>query len=98
MLSYNKHHAPSNQKIPESQVDNQQQLRVVKAINGIENSRFQPIIKVIQVRPSFMTVHQPPRSIHETLRSLERRHKTDALERERYIQQSLTTALAAEAP
>ena len=40
MLSYSKHHAPSNQRIPENATDNDQSLRVVKPLVGIDQARF----------------------------------------------------------
>ena len=44
LLSYQKHHAPSQAVIPEnSSLD--EKLKVIKPLNGIENSKFQPIIR-----------------------------------------------------
>lgn len=44
LLSYQKHHAPSQTSIPEN-TSLDERLRVVKPIVGIENSKFQPIIR-----------------------------------------------------
>lgn len=46
LLSYQKHHAPSQSKIPENQTL-EERLRVVKPLNGIDNCKFQPIIRVL---------------------------------------------------
>jgi len=60
LMSYEKHHSPSNMAIPE---DNQQdvKIRVVRQILGVESARLQPIIryhadtdyrvKFIQIKP-----------------------------------------------
>ena len=44
LLSYQKHHSPVGTSIPETQsID--ESLRVVKPLYGIENAKFQPIIR-----------------------------------------------------
>ena len=41
LLSYQKHHAPSQQRIPEQSADgDQNNLRVIKPLFGIEMARF----------------------------------------------------------
>jgi hypothetical protein len=46
LLSYQKHHAPSQSQIPEnSSLD--EKLRVIKPHYGIDNSKFQPIIRTL---------------------------------------------------
>ena len=45
LLSYQKHHAPSQSTIPEN-ANTADFLRVIKPIAGIENCRFRPIVKV----------------------------------------------------
>jgi hypothetical protein len=47
LLSFQKHHSPSNMKIPEDSAT-QQELRVIKALPGIENSKFSPIISDVK--------------------------------------------------
>ena len=44
LLSYQKHHSPSQTSIPENQVL-EEKLRVIKPLYGIDNSKFQPIIR-----------------------------------------------------
>jgi hypothetical protein len=44
LLSYQKHHAPSQTNIPENEVLDEK-LRVIKPLMGIDNSKFQPIIR-----------------------------------------------------
>jgi hypothetical protein len=44
LLSYQKHHAPSQSNIPEDEVLDEK-LRVIKPLTGIDNSKFQPIIR-----------------------------------------------------
>ena len=44
LLSYQKHHAPSQTSIPEN-ASLDEPLRVIKPLMGIENSKFQPIIR-----------------------------------------------------
>ena len=46
LLSYQKHHAPSQSTIPENTNTNEY-LRVVKPITGIDNCRFRPIVRAI---------------------------------------------------
>jgi hypothetical protein len=47
LLSYQKHHSPSSVSIPEnSQSD--EQLDVFKPLAGIENNKFQPIVRRVQ--------------------------------------------------
>jgi hypothetical protein len=45
-LSYQKHHAPANVPIPEGQKI-EDKLIVIKPMKGIENCKFQPIIKQV---------------------------------------------------
>lgn len=47
LLSYQKHHAPSQTAIPETQSHNEV-LRIVKPVNGIENCKFRPIVRTIE--------------------------------------------------
>ena len=47
LLSYQKHHAPSQSSIPEN-VNTSDYLRVVKPVPGIENCRFRPIVRTIE--------------------------------------------------
>lgn len=44
LLSYQKHHSPSQTAIPENQIL-EEKLRVIKPLYGIDNSKFQPIIR-----------------------------------------------------
>jgi len=44
LLSYQKHHAPSQSSIPEN-VNTSEYLRVIKPVGGIENCRFRPIVR-----------------------------------------------------
>jgi|TARA_B110001450_G_scaffold238776_1_gene246070 hypothetical protein len=44
LLSYQKHHSPSQTAIPEDKVTDEK-LRVIKPLYGIDNSKFQPIIR-----------------------------------------------------
>lgn len=44
LLSYQKHHAPSQSNIPENDILDEK-LRVIKPLTGIDNSKFQPIIR-----------------------------------------------------
>lgn len=44
LLSYQKHHSPSQTSIPENQAL-EEKLRVIKPLYGIDNSKFQPIIR-----------------------------------------------------
>jgi hypothetical protein len=44
LLSYQKHHAPANQAIPEGS-GIEDKLVVIKPLKGIENCKFYPIIK-----------------------------------------------------
>lgn len=44
LLSYQKHHAPSQSSIPENEILDEK-LRVIKPLAGIDNSKFQPIIR-----------------------------------------------------
>ena len=46
-LSYQKHFAPVKQTILEDEA-NEDDLKVVKPLNGIENQKFQPIIRQVQ--------------------------------------------------
>ncbi len=46
LLSYQKHHAPSQQAINEDQ-EQEDQLDVVRPLNGIESNKYQPIIRVV---------------------------------------------------
>ena len=46
LLSYQKHHAPSHAQIPENAAL-EEKLRVIKPYYGIDNSKFQPIIRVL---------------------------------------------------
>jgi len=45
-LSYQKHFAPVKQAISEDEI-NEDDLKVVKPMNGIENQKFQPIIRTV---------------------------------------------------
>ena len=47
LLSYQKHHAPSQSSIPEN-VNSNEYLRVIKPVSGIENCRFRPIVRTIE--------------------------------------------------
>ena len=47
LLSYQKHHAPSQTAIPENSTT-QESLEVVKPCPGIDNCKFQPIIKKVK--------------------------------------------------
>ncbi|CDW85759.1 UNKNOWN [Stylonychia lemnae] len=47
LLSYQKHHAPSSTAIPENQTT-EEILEIMKPLLGIENNKFQPIIRRIQ--------------------------------------------------
>ena len=47
LLSYQKHHAPSQSSIPEN-INTSEYLRVVKPVPGIENCRFRPIVRTIE--------------------------------------------------
>jgi len=47
LLSYQKHHSPSQTSIPENQTLDEN-LRVVKPLYGIENSKFQPIVRELK--------------------------------------------------
>ena len=44
LLSYQKHHAPSQASIPEN-ANTVDYLRVIKPVQGIENCRFRPIVR-----------------------------------------------------
>lgn len=65
LLSYQKHHAPSSNAIPEEK-GTTDTLRVIKSLRGIEVSKFNPIIRNIQnikldlspclIKPAFNTV------------------------------------------
>ena len=55
LLSYQKHHAPSQSSIPEN-VNTNEYLRMVKPVAGIENCRFRPIVRTI----SQLKVDMPP--------------------------------------
>lgn len=44
LMSYEKHHSPSNMAIPESEGQDVK-VRVVRQVTGIDNSRLQPIIR-----------------------------------------------------
>lgn len=70
LLSYNKHHAPSGQKIPEASSDNEQSLRVIKPLPGIDLAKFQPIIKHVSVQIQYSVTYKPARSVPESLQSL----------------------------
>lgn len=55
LLSYQKHHAPSQSSIPEN-VNTNEYLRMVKPVAGIENCRFRPIVRTI----SHVSVNMDP--------------------------------------
>ena len=44
LLSYQKHHAPSQSSIPEN-ANLEEKLRVIKPVKGIDNTKYQPIIR-----------------------------------------------------
>ena len=46
LLSYQKHHAPSQTSIPEHQ-STDEELEVIKPYIGIENCKFQPIVRKV---------------------------------------------------
>jgi len=46
LLSYQKHHSPAQQPISEDKT-NEDILEVVKPLNGIENNKFQPLIRKV---------------------------------------------------
>jgi hypothetical protein len=46
MMSYNKHHAPSNHIIKENIVA-ADEMKVIKPLKGIESNKFQPIIRAL---------------------------------------------------
>ena len=47
LLSYQKHHDPSNQTIKEGEAA-QDLIRVLRPIAGVENSKFHPIVRQIK--------------------------------------------------
>jgi hypothetical protein len=47
LLSYNKHHSPSTQTIKEDQVQ-EDVLRVIRPLPGIETDKHQPIVRHIE--------------------------------------------------
>lgn len=53
LLSFQKHHAPSQHKIPES-IESHQDLRVVKPLTGIDQCKFSPIIQDVKVKVRYM--------------------------------------------
>ncbi len=44
MTSYQKHHSPASQIIPED-YEAEQEVRVIRPMNGIESNKYQPIIR-----------------------------------------------------
>lgn len=82
LLSYQKHHAPSQTKIPENAAL-EERLRVIKPQTGIDNSKFHPIIRVLshikvdlplaKMEPAQKRVNKLLRSAHEKFKlSLDR--------------------------
>lgn len=47
LLSYQKHHAPAQSKIPENAAHDEK-LKIIKPLYGIDNSKFQPIVRVLE--------------------------------------------------
>jgi len=54
LLSYQKHHSPSQQTIKEDQ-ENEQDLKIVKPLKGIENTKHKPIIRRIDADNVLLT-------------------------------------------
>lgn len=63
LLSYNKHHAPSQQTIPETE-ETEEDLKIVKPMNGIVQTKYNPIIRklddvTVTIQPSdFVPAHK----------------------------------------
>lgn len=63
LLSYNKHHAPSQQTIPETE-ETDEDLKIVKPMNGIVQTKYNPIIRklddvTVTIQPSdFVPAHK----------------------------------------
>jgi hypothetical protein len=76
LLSYQKHHAPSQTIIPENS-SLEEKLKVVKPCNGIENCKFQPIIRELEgvnIDLSFSKIRPLSVTVNKMLRDLFRTH------------------------
>lgn len=76
LLSYQKHHAPSQSQIPENQALDEK-LRVIKPHTGIDNSKFQPIIRTLGgVKIDLASSRIPPaqKRVTKLLKGIQAKH------------------------
>lgn len=76
LLSYQKHHAPSQSQIPENAAVDEK-LRVIKPHYGIDNSKFQPIIRALGgVKIDLPLSRIPPaqKRVTKMLKDIQARH------------------------